>query len=58
LERSDNPGTHIKKLVLTLKGFLFRQTLAGLIPSFYLIPRVVADSNPGLRLANAFGVLR
>jgi len=40
---------------LTLKG-VERETLSGFCVSVYRYPRVVASSNPGLTLANAFGV--
>ena len=46
LERSDNPGIGNKYFLLTLKGFLTRQTLSGFIPSLYLFPRVVAVLQP------------
>jgi len=46
LERSDNPGIGNKYFLLTLKGFLTRQTLSGFIPSLYLFPRVVAALQP------------
>ena len=28
-ERSENPGKHVNKKILTLKGFIARQTLTG-----------------------------
>ena len=42
----------------TLKGFLSRQTLSGLM-HFFLIayPRLLLRPNLGLKLANAFGVI-
>jgi hypothetical protein len=57
LERSDNAGEAIKNQRTTLKGFANRGTLSGFNVYFGLLPRVLASSNPGLKLANAFGVI-
>jgi hypothetical protein len=45
------------KSVLTLKGFANLQTLSGFNAILEFVPRVLEDSNPELKLANAFGVL-
>jgi hypothetical protein len=59
LERSHNPGFNNITGVVTLKGFANRQTLSGLIKHFVRIPQGCRSrSNPGLTLANAFGVNR
>jgi hypothetical protein len=42
----------------TLKGFANCGTLSGFNEIFCCIPRVLASSNPGLKLANAFGVMQ
>jgi len=52
----ENPGTSTLKGALTLKGFANLKTLSGFGRNFEIIPRVLEDSNPGLELANAFGV--
>jgi|GEM_PF-6164208 len=44
------------KSVLALKGFANLQTLSGFNAILEFVPRVLEDSNPGLKLANAFGV--
>jgi hypothetical protein len=51
------PWDSTSSFFTTLKE-LFRTglTLSALMISWILIPRVVASSNPGLKLANAFGV--
>ena len=57
LERSDNPGETQIKWRETLKGFIARGTLSGFTSSFfYQYPGFSLGSNPGLELANAFGV--
>jgi len=56
LERSDNPGL-IDKFLLTLKGFAKRGTLSGLVAHLFIYPGLSLRSNPGLKLANAFGVI-
>ena len=53
---SQNPGYIRNKSGYTLKGFRTRRTLSGFNTTSILKPRVVASSNPGLKLANAFGV--
>src|SRR5262249_3576611 len=59
LERSDNPGTPITNKPPTLKGFAARETLSGFNAHFlYAYPGFSLRSNPGLKLANAFGVSR
>jgi len=40
----------------TLKGFANHRTLSGLERFYLLVPKVLASSNLGLKLANAFGV--
>jgi len=50
------PWGRKQKYLLTLKGFANRLTLSGLFVCLCWDPRVVASSNPGLKLANAFGV--
>jgi hypothetical protein len=46
------------KVLKTLKGFVGRRTLSGFNPKFStLYPGLSLRSNPGLELANAFGVL-
>jgi hypothetical protein len=57
LERSDNSGFGPSNTYPTLKGFAARGTLSGLIAVFiHSIPGLSLRSNPGLKLANAFGV--
>jgi len=57
LERSNNPGDEFPKCALTLKGFANRRTLSGFNDYLmFLIPGLSLRSNPGLKLANAFGV--
>jgi len=57
LERSDNPG-YEKNKRHTLKGFVGRRTLSGLVETTWaMIPGLSLRSNPGLELANAFGVI-
>jgi hypothetical protein len=65
LERSDNPGYQYEKTGQTLKGLNpsaridAEETLSGLAHFICdLIPGLSLRSNPGLKLANAFGVLR
>jgi hypothetical protein len=59
LERSDNHGVDHFNLRLTLKGFAARGTLAGflLASAYFDNPGLSLHSNPGLKLANAFGVI-
>jgi hypothetical protein len=52
---SDNPGK-IKKTDSTLKGLLRVEPLQGWVDMLMNDPKVVASSNLGLELANAFGV--
>jgi hypothetical protein len=57
LERSDNPGIMYIKCAQTLKGFTAGETLSGFNRFFiYRFPGLSLRSNPGLKLANAFGV--
>jgi hypothetical protein len=56
LERSDNPGNLPIISVATLKGFASRLTFQGLIVFLICTPGFSLGSNPGLKLANAFGV--
>ena len=57
LERSDNPGISTLKYNLTLKGFANRRTLSGFSRLIvFMNPGFSLRSNPGLKLANAFGV--
>jgi hypothetical protein len=57
LKRSDNPGIRIHKKGQTLKGFANCRTLSGLNRSLCVAyPGFSLRSNPGLKLANAFGV--
>jgi len=46
LERSDNPGDHIRKDKKTLKGFGNWRTLSGLIARYIGVPRVLAALEP------------
>ena len=46
----------IKKEASTLKGFLVRRTLSGFKRIVGFFPGFPLRSNPGLELANAFGV--
>ena len=46
------------KYALTLKGLGGWRTLSGLNAFKFITPRVLASSNPGLELANAFGVIK
>ena len=57
LERSDNPGTPIRNKSKTLKALANGRTLSGFNKTIRGNPRVVASSNPALKLANAFGVV-
>jgi len=56
LERSDNPGIKHHKILQTLKGFAAQLTLSGIIRICIMYPGLSLRSNPGLKLANAFGV--
>jgi hypothetical protein len=58
LERSDNLGVNNTIFDQTLKGFEPKQTLSGLIRSFTNTQGCRLRSNPGLKLANAFSVIR
>jgi hypothetical protein len=58
LERSDNPGIANKKNNPTLKGFVLRGTLSGFNDYLMIHSQGCRGrSNPGLKLANAFGVI-
>jgi hypothetical protein len=56
-EHRENPGGNNSNGDQTLKGFIPRRTLSG-FKRFLLmeIPGLSLRSNPGLKLANAFGV--
>jgi hypothetical protein len=57
-ERSENPGGNTYQKRETLKGFAARGTLSGFNVHFSLAyPGFSRCSNPGLKLANAFGVI-
>jgi hypothetical protein len=56
LERRDNHGITIHKDDGTLKGFGSGEPFQGLILNSDLFPGLSLRSNPGLKLANAFGV--
>jgi hypothetical protein len=59
LERSDNSGVAHTNNETTLKGFATRGTLSGFQRPFGLqTPGLSLCSNPGLKLANAFGVFQ
>ena len=45
-------------IVLTLKGLGDWRTLTELERFDVVVPKVLASSNPGLKLANAFGVFK
>jgi hypothetical protein len=53
---SDNLGQQSIKQNETLKGFRVWRTLSGLILKLIADPQGSRSSNPGLKLANAFGV--
>jgi hypothetical protein len=53
--RSENPGIITKKR-LTLKGFSSGEPFQGFLPFQNLNPGLSLRPNPGLKLANAFGV--
>jgi hypothetical protein len=67
LERSDNPGIHIK---VTTLGYILRKALnpervsRGTNPFRVpiewgeIFPGLSLRSNPGLKLANAFGIIK
>jgi len=57
LECSDNPGNFSISSIETLKGFVPRQTPSGFKALFAAYPGLSPRSNPGLKLANAFGVI-
>jgi hypothetical protein len=51
-------GTCFKGKILTLKGFGTRRTLSGFVAILAFYPQGSRQrSNPGLKLANAFGVI-
>ncbi|HJP91602.1 MAG TPA: hypothetical protein VJ875_06580 [Pyrinomonadaceae bacterium] len=56
LERSDNPGIAILKLIKTLKAFGDWRTLSEFHRSGQATQGSRSRSNLGLKLANAFGV--
>ena len=52
------PWDHHINDVLTLKGFANRRTLSGFNNKFFnRFPGLSLRSNPGLKFANAFGVI-
>jgi len=56
-EAKQEPWVTIYSSDGTLKGFRGWRTLSGLRISFdVVVPKVVASSNLGLKLANAFGI--
>src|ERR1043165_4568519 len=55
-EQRENPGLSIN-ICSTLKGFALPQTLSGLNRFLNAIPGLSLRSNPGLKLANGFGVI-
>jgi len=56
-ERSETPGSLMQPIFQTLKGFDSIQTLTGFHAFFIrVVPGLSLRSNPGLKLANAFGV--
>ena len=56
LDRSDNPGNLNNKRRNPEKGSPWRGTLSGFDLYFNYVPGLSLRSNPGLQLANAFGV--
>src|SRR5689334_24878310 len=56
LERSDNPGYGIR-VQINPEGVRRKPTLSGLNAFLFLDPGFSLRSNPGLKLANAFGVI-
>jgi len=59
LARSDNPGalgSHQENLISPEKGFSQGEPFSGLLRLRRMIPRFSLRSNPGLELANTFGV--
>jgi hypothetical protein len=50
-------GSQLNKFIRTLKGFVGRRTLSGFNRLSFVSPGFSLRSNPGLGLANAFGVL-
>jgi len=57
LERQRQPWVSKLSFVLTLKGFGDWRTLSGLMLLCIADPGFSLRSNPGLKLANAFGVI-
>jgi hypothetical protein len=55
-EHRENPGTAFENPDQTLKGLGGWRTLQGSMTIDVLIPGLSLRSNPGLKLANAFGV--
>jgi hypothetical protein len=58
LELSDNPGSTPITMLSTLKGLTSHSPNAFSVESFFSFrdPGLSLSSNPGLELANAFGV--
>jgi hypothetical protein len=52
------PWVAKEKSTSTLKGFTARRTLSGLQENCGISPGLSLRSNPGLQLANAFGVFK
>jgi hypothetical protein len=57
LERSDNPRITLKKCIYP-ERVSSQRTLSGFMKMFDGYPGFSLHSNPGLKLANAFGVLQ
>ena len=55
-ECSENPGSSNQNQYKTLKGFDGRRTLSGFNSNRMSNPGLSLRSNPGLKIANAFGV--
>ena len=56
-ERRENSGGLTQKPIETLRGFANHLTLSGLRMYLNLYPELSLRSNPGLKLAHAFGVI-
>jgi hypothetical protein len=56
--RNENPGDHHIKAFEPRKGSAIGEPFQGYKILVVRLPRVVASSNPGLKLANAFGVFQ
>jgi hypothetical protein len=58
LERSDNPGYAIRNFSNPERVKSAYLTLSALILFVIVVPGLERSDNPGLKLANAFGVFR